>query len=97
MLNRTLQAICTNEGLNKNGVKAELQQRIIDRMYKRPFLLDSRYSHLLPACQPYKANIHLIYRYPKSCTSRRRDIVQPAQGSDREPQLSTTWPPYLAI
>jgi E3 SUMO-protein ligase PIAS1 len=30
MLNRTLQSICTGEGLNKNGVKAELQQRIID-------------------------------------------------------------------
>jgi hypothetical protein len=58
MLNRTLQAICTNEGLNKNGVKAELQQRIIDRMYKRLFLPDSRYSHLLPACRPYEANNH---------------------------------------
>lgn len=32
MLNRTLQAICINEGMNKNGVKAELQQRIIDRI-----------------------------------------------------------------
>lgn len=31
MLNRTLQSICMSEGLNKNGVKAELQQRIIDR------------------------------------------------------------------
>lgn len=33
MLNRTLQTICIKEGLNKNGVKAELQQRIIDSMF----------------------------------------------------------------
>lgn len=32
LLNKTLQAICSNEGLNKNGIKAELQQRIIDSM-----------------------------------------------------------------
>jgi hypothetical protein len=30
MLNRTLQSICSSDGLNRNGVKAELQQRIID-------------------------------------------------------------------
>lgn len=32
MLNRTLQAICSNEGLKQTGVKTELQQRIIDSM-----------------------------------------------------------------
>jgi E3 SUMO-protein ligase PIAS1 len=31
MVNRVLQQICVTEGLNKAGVKAELQQRIIDR------------------------------------------------------------------
>lgn len=31
MLNRTLQFICSEEGVNKNGVKADLQQRIIER------------------------------------------------------------------
>ncbi|KAK0100982.1 SUMO ligase siz1 [Cadophora gregata f. sp. sojae] len=31
-LNRTLQTICGGEGLSKLGVKAELQQRIIDRL-----------------------------------------------------------------
>jgi hypothetical protein len=31
MLNRTLQSICIREGLKQNGVKAELQQRIIER------------------------------------------------------------------
>jgi E3 SUMO-protein ligase PIAS1 len=30
MVNRILQQICGGEGLNKYGVKAELQQRIID-------------------------------------------------------------------
>jgi E3 SUMO-protein ligase PIAS1 len=31
MVNKILQQICSNEGLNKNGVKAELQARIIER------------------------------------------------------------------
>lgn len=35
MLNRTLQSICSEEGVNKNGVKADLQQRIIDRTFRR--------------------------------------------------------------
>jgi E3 SUMO-protein ligase PIAS1 len=30
MVNRILQLICTGEGLTKYGVKAELQQKIID-------------------------------------------------------------------
>ena len=32
-LNKTLQTICTGEGLSKLGVKAELQQRIIDSTF----------------------------------------------------------------
>ena len=54
-LNRTLQNICIGEGLSKLGVKAELQQRIID-------------STFLPTASPQEAtpSIPILPRHDKS-------------------------------
>jgi hypothetical protein len=48
MVNRILQLICTGEGLTKYGVKAELQQKIIDSE-----LVPSRYP------QPRRSQVAL--------------------------------------
>lgn len=48
MVNKILQQICVGEGLAKNGVKAELQQKIIDSELSLVVITQPRPSYRRP-------------------------------------------------